>query len=147
MVDVPEVEFDPFDHLLEPACFAPQSVDLRPTGHPRFDMVAEGIFRDQSLVLIVMRKRMRSRADQGHVALHNIEELRELINARRAQYLPDSGNPAVAALRLANRRSVLHDRHGSKFEDHELMSVEAISALAEYDRATTIQFDRDSCGD
>src|SRR5690349_12273720 len=41
------------------------------------------------------RERGRPRTDQAHIAKQNIEQLRQLIQARLAQDLPNSRNPGI----------------------------------------------------
>jgi len=73
MVDIPKIKRDPFGHLLKVARFSAQSIDLRPTRNSRLDLIATVIFCNLCFIFEVVGKRMRPRADQGHVTLENIE--------------------------------------------------------------------------
>src|SRR5271166_4410681 len=120
MIDVPKVHFNAIDHLLEPAGFAPQPIDLRPPGYARLDVMTTGVFRDQHFVLVIVRQRMRTRPYKRHIALENIEELGQLIHAGLPQELADASDPAIVAARLRDGRPILLNGHRAELENHEL---------------------------
>lgn len=55
VIDVPQIAFDASFHILEAGCFASVSVDLRPTGQARFDVMTECIVGNLGGVDAVVR--------------------------------------------------------------------------------------------
>src|SRR3546814_4434730 len=81
------------------------------------------------------RGSVRTRADQRHVALENVDELRQLVEARPAQEAPHPRHPAVVApgqhLGIGVGQVVMH---GPELPAIEQIVVEAVALL---DRKST----------
>lgn len=75
--------------------------NLRPAGKAGFDDVAVAVKRDAALELIDKIFLLGARADQTHVALQDIEKLRQLVQAGFADKAADAGDARVALLRQA----------------------------------------------
>lgn len=142
MADIPEIELHPTPHIGDFRRVTTGPIDLSPSGNAGFHRLATIIVVDELAVILVMGEGVRARPDQRHVALENIDELRQLVDAGPAKPAADPRHPAVVALRLLNDASVLHDFHGSELDDLEGMAVEAPAALPEEDRAAGIELDR-----
>src|SRR5436305_9936082 len=93
IVDVVEIMLDPALHFLIGFSLSTQAMDLRPAGDARLDVVPAGIERDTLLVLPIVRKRMWPRANQRHVALDDIEQLRQLVDAPATKPGAHLGHP------------------------------------------------------
>src|SRR3546814_8385641 len=78
---------------------------------------------------------VRTRADQRHVALENVDELRQLVEARPAQEAPHPRHPAVVApgqhLGIGVGQVVMH---GPELPAIEQIVVEAVALLPEKHR-------------
>src|SRR5271167_5098277 len=107
------------------------AVNLRPSGDSRLDIVPARIERDAPFEFPIMRQGMRAWADEGHVALDHVEELRKLIDAPAAQPRPHLGDAWIAFLRLTDHRSILERSHGAELDDSERLLVEAVAVLQE----------------
>src|SRR5271155_247196 len=84
VLDVGKVASDPVFYLLEGLGFPAPAVHLGPSCDPRLDPVTERIVCDHVGEQLVRRLgvgRMWTRPDKGHVALHDIEYLRQLVEA------------------------------------------------------------------
>ena len=68
VVDVPEIQLHTLGDVLNRRRGASRSVALSPSRHARLDVMSEGIIGDELLEIIVMGQRVRTRADQGHIA-------------------------------------------------------------------------------
>ena len=87
----------------------------------------------------------RAGADEAHVALQDVEQLRQLVEARPAQHVADPGDPGVTG-ELEQRAGALvvglHggeaglgvDAHRAELEHPELAVAQADPLLAEEDR-------------
>src|SRR5262245_62190001 len=67
--------------------------NLCPAGDPGANDRAERVVRDIPDEELEVRDRVRSRPNQVHVALDNVEELREFVEPELAQPLTDPGDP------------------------------------------------------
>ena len=101
----------------------------------------ERIVTHNLLELMIVSERMWSRTDQRHFTAQNIKKLGQFINARRSQQPPDAGYSWIVARRLGNIGSVFLNRHGSEFEHHKLLAVEAFPPLPKDNRTGSIEFD------
>src|SRR5947207_12535387 len=97
MLDVIEVVLDALFDAGLPA----QSMDLRPTRHPRFHHMAQLIPRNVAAEIIDEDGPLGSRSDEAHVAGEHVEELRQLVDARPAQEGADSSDARIGWLREA----------------------------------------------
>src|SRR5262249_2800752 len=81
-------------------------VHLRPTGYPRMHLVTtslgDGVTRN------VFRKEW-TRADQRHVAAQDIQEFRQLVEARRAKEAAKAREPQIVRTRFVFHRTKLDD--------------------------------------
>src|SRR4051812_2876415 len=64
-------------------------VELCPAREPRLNQVAHAIIRDLFFILRDTRGELGPRADEGKVAFNHAPELRQLVEAREAQYPAD----------------------------------------------------------
>src|SRR5512138_1267256 len=145
VLDVEEVVFDPALDLLEGIGFAPPAVHLRLGGDARLHAVAGGIGVHRLLVEPagrLGRGRVGARADQGHVTLEDVDELRQLVEAGPAQEAPHPRHPVVVApgqyLGVGVGQVVVH---GAEFPALEQIVVEAVALLPEEHRAPRIELD------
>ncbi|MNE26261.1 hypothetical protein D3C80_1196190 [compost metagenome] len=91
---------------------------------------------DQVLVVLVVRKSMRTRADDGHAALQHVEELRQLIETGPTQKGTDAGDTRILALSLGHfAMGLLVHYHRAELVDLELLPVDAGTVLLEQHRA------------
>jgi hypothetical protein len=141
-----EIVFNPLLHLLARVELAAQPVNLGPSGNSRFDTMAVGITADEFIEKLSFRpcvQGVRPRADDGHRALQDIEELRQLVDAHVANETANPGHTWVALARLFQRTRIgLFNVHRAEFPDLEDRSVEAGTFLAKEDRAAAFEFDR-----
>ena len=89
MVDIPKVLLNSPFHESELTSLTPQAANLSHAREPRLHVMPKRVTGDERAVLIVMRDRVRPRANDRHVASNNVEELRKLVDAGAAQQLPD----------------------------------------------------------
>jgi hypothetical protein len=129
-------------HLVVGVGLAAQAVDLRPAGDARQHVVAPRIARDLLLVFAIVRERVRARADQRHVALDDVDELRQLVDVPFAQGSPETRDARIVAPRLLHHVAVVQRHHGAELDDAEFLLVEAVAPLAEYRRTRRGQLDR-----
>ena len=134
IVDIPNVELDPSLHLVERIGLAARAVNLRPARNPGLNVVTERVFLDDGSEVAFMRRGVRPRPHQRHVAKEHIEQLGQFVNAVPAQPTADPRDPFVALLRLLNDVAVFHDGHGAELEDPERAPVEAVPRLPEQRR-------------
>src|ERR1700727_1934088 len=88
---------------------------------------------------------MRSGSDQRHIALDDIDELRNFIKTGLAQDSADWRNPGIALHRLAYARGVARiDAHRTELIDFEEPVPIAVSVLIEQHRPPGRDLDRDS---
>src|SRR3954466_4941375 len=86
------------DALVERGVSAP-AVDLRPASDARLHAMAKHVVRDLVAELVDEYRTLRARPHQRHVPGEHVPELRELIEAGRAQQRADRCAPIVASLR------------------------------------------------
>ena len=88
MLDVPEVELDP----LGPRQRRP-AVDLGPAGDPRLDVKPATLALG---VLLDLHRQCRPRADDRHLAAHDVPEVRELVERVAAQEVAEPRDPGIS---------------------------------------------------
>src|SRR2546421_2528540 len=88
MLDIPDVELDPF-RPREPR--AP--VHLRPARQPRVDFEAPPLVGG---VLLNLVRERRTRPDDRHLTAEDVPELRQLVDREAAQDAADARDPRVA---------------------------------------------------
>lgn len=135
MINIPDAVSDPlvpFDSL--------SAVDLCPArdAGPYFE------HPELFLGIILDRPRMigerRSGADQAHITFQDIEGLRELINGRRSDHLPDFRHPVVIAAAVDAGACMLgvHD-HRTELIQCKLFVVLSKPCLFEDDRPSILK--------
>ncbi len=97
-----------------------------------------------------MRHRVRPWPHQAHVAQHDVDELRQLVERGLAQEGAERGDAGVVPAGVGDEALAFAVAevgvHGAELEDAELLAVEADAGLAEEDRALGGQLDRDRDG-
>src|SRR5256885_8070771 len=139
VVDVVEVVLDARAHLVVGVGLAAEAVHLRPAGDAGQHVVAARIARDLLLVFSIVRKRVRARANQRHVALEHVDELRQLVDVPSSQEAAKAGDARVVATSLAHHVAVFERGHGAELDDAEFLLVEAIAPLHEEQRASAFE--------
>ncbi len=133
---------DALVHGLHGRRLAAQAVHLRPAGDAGLDAVATQIAVDDLGIILVVRDCVRTRADQGHVALEHVYELRQLVEAGLAQEAADARHARVIASRLRHHRVVRRiGRHRAELEHGDRIVVEAEARLAEEHRPLAVELD------
>src|SRR6185436_10030427 len=140
---VGEVVVDARLHLLDRDGLAAQAVDLGEAGNSGLHLVADHVAADQLAVELVVRDRVRARADHAHAPLQHVDELRQLVERGAAQEGAEAGDAAVVARRLAHHVAILGHGHRAELVDHDLAAVDAVAALLEQDRAGRGALDAD----
>ena len=82
-----------------------------------------------------MRARVRSRPDDTHAALQDVEELRQLVERGPAQEGAEAGDARIGPRRLRYVVAVVLDRHGPELPHHDFLAAQAVAPLLEEDRA------------
>src|ERR1700694_5461884 len=152
VLDIIEIELDAFLDFLFAVDFAAPAVDLRPAGNARLDAVTREIavhrFVEQPSLQFALHG-VRPMTDQREVAFeHDVEELRQFVEAGLADKTSDAGNAAVVLGHdLCGERIGLIVVQRAKLEDVDALVVEAESLLAEQHRTGTVEFygERDQC--
>jgi len=121
--------------------WSPMAANLRQTRHPRPHKMAVRIVRKQIGEEIVHTHCMRSRSDQRHVPLYNIQELRQFIEATVTEQLAKPRQPFVSHSRLNERTGGFSNPHGAELVDEELLLSPPVALLPEQCRAGTIEND------
>src|SRR4051795_11213137 len=131
----------PLDAVAERG-LAAQAVNLGPAGDPGLDAVAVAVAVDVVLEQPGEVRTLGTWADQAHVALEHVQQLRQRVERGAAQEGAEA-RAAVVALNPAGggvRRQVRHRErlgrgaHGAELAHLELTAVEAVARLAEEDR-------------
>ena len=108
-----------FFNLLDGPGFASPSVDLGPSCDPGLHPVTESILGDNVAEQLVVRLgvgRVWARSDEGHVALEDVEQLRQLVEAQGAQPFSQPRDSCIPSRRLAITQQICHSMmHGAKF--------------------------------
>ena len=86
VLDVIKVMSDSFDQI----GIATKTIDLSPTGDPRFHGVAHIVMWDVVLKIPNQLGALRTRADQAHFAFEHIPELRDLVDVPLPHQCADS---------------------------------------------------------
>src|SRR5882724_3739440 len=147
VLDVIQVEFDALLDLLFVIYLATPAVDLCPAGDAGLDAVTREIsvhgFVEQPALQFALH-RVRARTDQREIALeHDVEKLRQFVEAGPADEAPDAGDAAVVLGHdLRGQRVGLIVVQRAKLEDVDALVVESETLLAEQHRARTVELDR-----
>src|SRR5262249_15614847 len=119
-----------------------------PAGDAGLDAVAGEIAVDRLVELPILEflvDRVRPRADQREVAEeHDVEELRQLVDAGLADEAADASNARVVlGHALADVVVGLVGVERAELEDLDVLVVEAVAALLEEHRPLAIELDQD----
>ena len=88
-----------------------------------------------------------ARPDQGHLALEDVPELRQLVEGGAAQQRPDAGGARVVTLRETRAGDRLRVRdHGPELHDQKWLAVQAHAQLAVEHAAAVGQVDGEADG-
>src|SRR5690606_35626221 len=90
---------------------------------------------DEPAILLVVRNGMWTWADETHVPLDDVEELRQLVERVPPQEPAEARHAIVVAGRLAYEGAVVRRAHRAELVDGDLAAVEPVTALLEDDRA------------
>ena len=123
------------------------AANLREAGDAGLQRVAQPVFLRHLPEQFVAGQRaecVRSRADDAHVALQHVEQLRQLVDAGHADDAADAGDAIVVARGRAVAVEVARlDVHAAELEDLERLVVSPQPSLREQHRAAALQPDRD----
>ena len=89
-----------------------------------------------------MRHGVRPGSDDAHAALHDIDELRQLVERGPAHECPEPGHALVGLAALPDGVTVFGDGHGAELVDDDFFAVEAVAALPEDRRPGCRELDR-----
>lgn len=138
VLDIPDVVLD----ALVDRGVAAEAVDLSPAGHARADLMFDHVARDFFLKHLDELGAFRSRADEGHLAGKDVEELRELVDGGFPDEASNTGDARIArdgpALLFVGF-GLLH--HGAELVHHERFVVKADAFLLEDNRARRGELD------
>src|SRR5205807_2023729 len=135
VLDVPDVELDA---VVPGQCRA--AIDLGPAGDPRLHLEPATLARRVALDLV---GKGRSRADQAHLAPHDVPELRQLVEGEPPEHSPNPRDARIAAVhRQAGSLSLGPDDHRAQFDELELTAVPADPKLPVEDWAPILELDR-----
>ena len=122
------------------------AVDLRPAGQAHGHVVCTVLVTFCNQVVLVPQR--RTRADNAHGPLENVEHLREFIEASLAQEPAHLGNPLLGVAQLMGR-GVLWSvgAHGAELVDVKMFLVEPHALLLKEHGALAVEFDGNSDGE
>src|SRR4051812_20835338 len=122
--------FDTCFHNVHGLCLATQAIDLRPSRDSRLHAMPGEIAANHSCIFFVMVDRMRTWAHDRHRTVQYIEQLREFVETRPAQYAADACHPWIIGRCLNGLPLIVTvDMHCPKLVDLEHLVHEAISLL------------------
>src|SRR4051812_991653 len=136
VLDVIQVVLDP---LLDRGVAAP-AVHLRPAGDARLHFVAQHVLGNLVLELRDEQRPLGPRADDRHIALEDVPQLRQFVDVGAPQHLADRRPPRVLLARehwpghrfgIVEHRAELVDHERLAVEAHPLLTVEHRSARRE----------------
>ena len=115
-------------------------MDPRPAGHSRPEIKSPAFCRS---AVRGFARHPGPRADNAHVALEDIEQLRDLVQSPFAQPAPDRRDAIIVlgySRPIPDRFS--SDHHRAEFVTTKLLPIPSHTILHEQDRAAIIQLDR-----
>jgi hypothetical protein len=119
VLDVPEVELDALRPRQRRA-----AVDLRPPGDPRLHREAPALTLG---VLLDLDRDRRPRPDQRHLAAHDVNQVRQLVDREAPQQRADARDPRI----VLRDRQPGADRLGVGDHRAQLDHVERVAVLAD----------------
>ncbi len=105
--------------------------------------MAIGVIFEHSAELFVVDESVRSRADNRHLALEHVPELRQFVDAGASQEAADAGDAFVADRDLADVLVSLADGECAQLENLDDLTVQAAAALPVDDRSVAFELDGD----
>lgn len=138
--DVVEVVFEFFHGVFDAGGVA--LLDLGPAGDAGFDSVAPLIKGDLALKLLYKLDLFGTGTDDAHVALQNIPQLRQLVQAEAAQDTAHGSDTIIIVAGKLGAISLCVNPHGAKFHDAKRASALPDTVLPKQDgtgRADTDQ--------
>ena len=122
------------------------AVDLRPAGQAHGHVVCTVLVAFFNQVVLVPQ--CRTRADNAHGPLENVEHLREFIETSLAEEPAHLGNPLLGVAQFV-RRGVLGGvgAHGAELVDVKMLLVEPHALLLKEHRALAVELDGYSDGE
>lgn len=138
MIDVPDIQLDalvPLDFLA--------AVHLCPAGQTRADVKHPELFLGVFLDRPGMVGQRRSGANQRHLPLQDVDELREFIDTGRADHTTDFCDAGVALAGVDAGAGVLRvHAHGAEFDDLEDLCAAPDALLFKQHRAGGFELDQ-----
>ena len=140
VLEIPDVAPDALFHLPEFLGLTTEACDLRPTRDARTAEMAHHVLVDELAIHLRVEHHVRTGADNAHVALQHIEELRELIDIRLAHEL---AKRELAWVVLGGLQGVglVVDMHRTELIAFERMSVETRTVLDKEQGTGTLHLD------
>ena len=114
--------------------------NLRPPGESRSYGGPKRVVRDFFCEQLEVRLWMRARADEVHLAAEDVDQLRQLVEAKAAQPLANPCDPVAVVAHPLRGRSVSR-AHGPKLEQLQAPSAQADSIVDEKDWTRRVEFD------
>src|SRR5438552_3062821 len=131
MPDIVKVVGDTHFHFIDEIGFPAPSVDLRPTRDAGLDLVPQKVAVHQFAILCVVLQRMWPRSDQRHASRYDVQQLRDLVEARPSQEGAQPRDSGIAPPRLAYAASrLLVCPHSSELPDLDRLAVQTAASLA-----------------
>ena len=121
--------------------------DLGQAGNARFDVMAIGVFGVFFFELFDEEGPFRSWTDEAHVAVEDVEDLRQFVQAGSADEFTDLGNARVVFCRQLGTGIFFRiDTHGTEFVDFIFLAETADADLTVEDGPAVSQFDSQGNG-
>lgn len=121
--------------------------DLGQAGDARFDVMAIGVFGVLLFELFDEERPFRSGTDEAHVAVEDVEDLRQFVQAGGTDEFADFGNTRVVFRRQLGTGIFFRiDAHGTEFIDFIFLAEAADTDLAVEDGTAITEFNSQSDG-
>lgn len=121
--------------------------DLGQAGDARFDVMAIGVFGVLLFELFDEEGPFWAGPDEAHVAVEDVEDLRQFVQASGANEFADFGNARVVFCRQLRARVFFRiDAHGTEFVDLIFLAKAADTDLAVEDGTAITEFNSQSDG-
>ena len=107
VLDVPEVELDATLHISDLGRSAARTVDLSPSRDARPHGKPLRVAWDERAIVAVVSERVRTWANEAHLAAQHVKKLRQFVEAGLTQTCAQPGQSRIAALGLPHDNAVL----------------------------------------
>src|SRR6266851_2516243 len=114
VLHIPHVIVDPAAYALGIGRLPAGAIDLSPPSDAGFDIATPSILGDRCVKEDIVSLGVRSRSDQGHLAIEDVEKLGQLVDAAPAKPAPQPGDPVVIDHGLLNETAIFENGHGTK---------------------------------